>query len=814
MDTALSAGGGSGVGWQVDLPGLASLVLNLGASGLKRFAEAGVDFHTILCMGEIAEKCPASNEYRRELSVCRRAQRKESQWLYKLVEIGAATNFVADELLKKRAGENVVALMSAILPVMSETSCDHLLLKLFEICDTPLDKTPGFGQLRAVRETLTSLTRKTQFKDRVFQYHALSKQLLSADVSTITSSAYESIPSEETVVQVILVLSRLVQEDSGLILAYYGPRGAAWVIAYARHVLGLPVCVLRSTSKSVPISGDYHSARVIVHLYEGENKCELLLNRNVLDFFVTKSLNPSGHAGWSIDVRTTNVLESYIPITDPLRKGASVISSSMVDIYVQILAERFGPKRFKSTGMGLEDQRLARFGLIRYPVYCLAALRKRARRILLLLGFEPIDGSNLQSDEWSNYIILRKWKPTDFRRRNISAEELKEEDFAPHLVAGPAWIKSGLGHIQPFDTVRNVEDSSDPSAAIQDPRLDETGTKQLTFLFRAVEAACWLAFTDWDQSFHLLSASFLENNATWDECLGFKRPLLDILARHQSDGLGFHDMTDLCAATIDICIGGRQTWTPIFSPEKMLAFQHAGIVFVQNAALYQALDLQSCFIHLLPGAIIADGERHNKIYSYSTHEKETQIMTSSSSYTGRQYAPENLFPDISFSTRLEISGEDIILQQSALVRDHVCAMASPGSTSKALAGLYVTKACDHRYYDAAESDELYINALNVVSELKKTGTSITKQGLLLAGAQNRPSTPGLWLQAVDQNAPGQWLAYQDFGTEDYITVLQRGCCITCVCEWIWLSIRNGGLWGDKSRDVRIIHGRLTGEDMD
>ena len=809
--TALSAGGGGGVGWQVDLPGLASLVLNLGASGLKRFAEAGVDFHTILCMGEIAEKCPASNEYRRELSMCRRAQRKESQWLYKLVEIGAATNFVADELLKKRAGENVVALMSAILPVMSETSCDHLLLKLFEVCDTPLDKTPGFGQLRAIRETLVPLARKTQFKDRVFQYHVLSKQLLSADVSSMSFSAYESIPSEETAAQVIIALSRLVQEDSGLILAYHGLRGAAWVIAYARHVLGLPVCVLRSTSKSVPISGDYHSARVTVHLYEGENKCELLLNRNVLDFFVTESLNPSGHAGWSIDVRTTNVLESFIPMSDPLRKGASIIASSMVDIYVQILAERVGPKRFKSTGMGVEDHRLARYGLIRYPVYCLPALRKRARRILLLLGFDPVDGSNLQSDEWSNYIILRKWKPTDFR--DVIAKEIKEEDFAPHLVAGPAWIKSGLGHIQSFDAIRKVEVSSDPLAANQHPRLDETGTKPLSFLFRAVEAACWLAFTDWDQSFHLLSASFLEINATWDECLGFKKPLLDILAKHKSSELGSHDMTDLCAATIDICMGGRQTWTPIFSQEKMLAFQHAGIVFIQNAALYQALDLQSCFIHLLPGAIIADGERHNKIYNYSTHEKETHIMTSSSSYTGRQYAPENLFPGISFSTRLEISGEDIILQQNALVGDHICAMASPGTTSKALAGLYVTKACGHPYYDPAESDELYVNALNVVSELKKAGTSIMKQGLLLAGAQNRLSTPGLWLQAVDQNAPGQWLAYQDFGTEDYITVLQRGCCVSCVCEWIWLSIRNGGLWGDKSRDVRIIHGRLTGEDM-
>ena len=75
---ALTSGGG-GVGWQVDLPGLSSLLLNLGSAGLKRFAEAGVDFHTILCMGEIAENCPASVQYRKELSVCRQEQRKQSQ---------------------------------------------------------------------------------------------------------------------------------------------------------------------------------------------------------------------------------------------------------------------------------------------------------------------------------------------------------------------------------------------------------------------------------------------------------------------------------------------------------------------------------------------------------------------------------------------------------------------------------------------------------------------------------------------------------------------------------------------------------------
>lgn len=68
-------------------------------------------------------------------------------------------------------------------------------------------------------------------------------------------------------------------------------------MSYARRVLRLSVCVLRSTSMPVPISGDYQSARVLNHLYERENRYEILLHRDVQHFFVTKSLDSSGLTG-------------------------------------------------------------------------------------------------------------------------------------------------------------------------------------------------------------------------------------------------------------------------------------------------------------------------------------------------------------------------------------------------------------------------------------------------------------------------------------------------------------------------------------
>lgn len=364
---AMSAGT---VGWQVDLPGLASLVLNLGTAGLKRFAEAGVDFHTILCMGEIAEKCPASNGYRKELSECRQEQRKQSQWLYKIVEIGAATNFVADELLKRRAGENVVALMSALLPVMSESSCDNILLKLFEATATPLDKTPGFGQLRCIRETLMSLARKTPFKDKVFQYHSLVSHLLGNSDPTSKISAYQSIPDEDTAVHLILSLANLKQQESNVILEFDGLNGAGWVIAYARHILGLPTCILSSASTSVPISGDYSIARVILNIFAKEAKCQLLVKGDIQQFITTPCSANSNRHGWVIDTTRVNVFDSYIHQSDPLKKDATFIARSMVYECTKVLSDSL--RNAKDIGQTPVN------GLALYGQYCLPMVRKKA----------------------------------------------------------------------------------------------------------------------------------------------------------------------------------------------------------------------------------------------------------------------------------------------------------------------------------------------------------------------------------------------------------------------------------------------------
>jgi hypothetical protein len=103
----------------------------------------GVDVHSVGCLLLIANLTPTTIEYRRELNKIRGSQRKERIWLYKVVEIGTATNFLADQLLKTRAGENVLALLSALVPLLPEEAFTTVLLKSFEHSGIPADSTPG-----------------------------------------------------------------------------------------------------------------------------------------------------------------------------------------------------------------------------------------------------------------------------------------------------------------------------------------------------------------------------------------------------------------------------------------------------------------------------------------------------------------------------------------------------------------------------------------------------------------------------------------------------------------------------------------------
>lgn len=758
------------VGWQVDLPGLASLVLNLGTAGLKRFAEAGVDFHTILCMGEIAEQCPASNEYRRELSECRQKQRKQSQWLYKVVEIGAATNFVADELLKRRAGENVVALMSAILPVMSESSCDNLLLKLFEASATPLDKTPGYGQLRCIRETLLPLARKTQFKDKVFQYHSLVRHLLGNSDHAYEMSAYESIPDENTAVNLILAFAKLTQQEKNVIVEYDGRIGAGWVIAYARHVLDLPTCVMTSASTSVSISGDYRNARVILNIFAKEAKCRLLTEGNIQDFITTPCPGTSEVDGWVIDTSRVNVLDSYISQSDPLRKAMIPIARSMVHECTKTLSRSF----HKDPGIANESQFV---GFTSYDDYCLPAVRRKAQEILVYLGFDPAEAGSVEAGftPWSRYL-----EPVG--HSDVQTAIIEGRDINNLVRAGPMWIDSNLGRTEACEAYPRVCTET----------FDKATQRCILLISRMIYAACRLAFTDWDQHLSLISVSFLERSLP--------------ARRRITYGISIQN---LCQSIIDITVGEQDNFTPKFGEDYLLAFQYRGVVFAQSTALYQNLSLDARYIHVTPGEIAVNGEKKSRIdIQFADLDLRSGERTCIADPEPQVaiYTPADHFPKLHVISRVRLALQGIVLTRNVFTDngEHFL-LPGPGENLRALRSSFVTTPCAHNYYS-----ELNFEALVHDGFFKK---AIIRQGILVAANFVMKMRQEVWLQTVDQNPVAQWLATQAIYNQRSLTVIQRDCCMVCVFKRIDAEFTQSKLGNFRLEIVRIVNGRLPGEDL-
>ncbi|MCJ1245310.1 hypothetical protein MMC30_002514 [Trapelia coarctata] len=153
------------------------MLAGVGSRELKHLATSGVQLHTLRCMLMIAELTPACTKYRQALSKVRQQQRTERFGYFKMVEMGAASNFLVDQLLDTRAGENVLALLSVIAPLLSETSCAGILSLLFETAGVTLGNTPGLRELEKFRAAVLPLLRATNFKEKVLHNHYLLRAL-------------------------------------------------------------------------------------------------------------------------------------------------------------------------------------------------------------------------------------------------------------------------------------------------------------------------------------------------------------------------------------------------------------------------------------------------------------------------------------------------------------------------------------------------------------------------------------------------------------------------------------------------------------
>ena len=770
----------SAVGWQVDLPGLSSLVLNMSAAGLKRFAQAGVDVHTLLCMGEIAETCPACPEYRREINLCRQQQRKQSIWLYKVVEIGTASNFIADELLKKRSGENIVALMSTVLPILSEENCDMFILKLFEACKVNADKTPGYSQLEAFHETILPLARKTAFKDKVYKYQILLDGLR----SSVTEELSSAVPNVETLVQLVLLFGRLI-EDSTYMLSYHGWQGASWVIAYARHVLGLPVCVLRTPQDPVPINGEYHNSRVRIYICDEGSRCELLLAGVIADLIVptTHDRNPLGH--WMVDLDNVNLHDLYLPSCPTYDPAIPGIMSLLVSIFITKLVCAPADQQFPGYhSTGVRD----------YWEHCLPQIRRRGLRILDMMGFRVSSDAEPSTNLWEDHLKIR------------------DDGAMISILPGPMWIKFSLA------TSKLPDERTSPETLQQDEPLyfTDEGQRIVGLMLMFADMASLLATSNWGECIRTVSIGWLAYrtratndsisskvptapsipafSGSWDTSNGaivykFRHNLIKEMPTSGAEYLKKIVVSDSNSPSLKHYLA-----------EGDIAFESQGVVMTLASAERPSIDFEAILFDFYPGYIHMFGERRSKIHQDKVFNSESFNIP-----CGVEIGPLNAYPELQMIPELRLRREYIEISNLVLIQDKLLHVYGPTFGDQKLAKLYVTASCSHDYYTTlrqAPSANEYI-----------------QMGLYPARGKRRDDADTedlfIFLAAVDRNPAGQWVSVHGHSQplapyQRYTSILQLDMCTPCTIDIIrglhrdHPTVKSLGRWF-------IIPARLKGE---
>ncbi|KAI4230665.1 MAG: hypothetical protein LQ349_006114 [Xanthoria aureola] len=717
---------------QADLPNLSSLVANMGIAGLKKLAQAGVDVHTLLCMDEIAEVCPASLEYRKKMYACRQQQRKQSIWLYKVVEIGTASNFIADELLKTRAGENVVALLSTILPILNDDDCDSSILGLFESCHVDVDKTPGLAQLVTFRDAILSLTQKLAFKDKVWQYHILLGQLQEG----APPQSCTSVPGITTLVQIMLMLKNLVMESSAkYVLTYRGWQGAAWVIAYARYVLGLAVCVLKTQHDTVPMNGQYQDSRVFIYLFDQESRCELAVSGHVADLVMpTDSIKSTQ---WAIDLDNVNLRTLYLSDFPASAEAASAIVQSFALTCTLRRASSFQEPEFPRPN--------------HYSMYCLPQLYRRTKAIVRIMGFHTGVDVEPNAGTWKEYF-------------NIEEEVYKHPGMFDEYTLSPSqeWFECGLP---------DIDDRANHP-------LDWKGQRLLLLMFRLADAASCLAFSNWDSKFNVLSTNFLENGSL----VPYARMKADLSTNsygHTVMRFEFNNKT----TNAESCFVQEATFivlgTVLSRVEASIAFERQDVVVARAAATQYSISLDAVFIHFYPGQIVMLGQRRSEIRPCDDPPEPglgVEVWSSSIFSPYITVHPLNGFPQMTIKPMLTLTRTSVEVTHTLVLNDRVFQLKGPTLNRFEELDVRVTNSCSHSYYSPAP-------VTWCEHEMIRGGLQI---GPLLI--PNPDVMRSIVFQAVDQSPCGQWASLYGaaLGTKGrgQFNLLQRGMCTACTMALI------------------------------
>ncbi|KAL8800584.1 MAG: hypothetical protein Q9182_005095 [Xanthomendoza sp. 2 TL-2023] len=643
-----------------------------------------------------------------------------------------------------RAGENMLALMSTVLPLLDKEDSDIFLSKLFESCNVSADRTPGFDQLKQFCDTVLPLARKMAFKDHVYKY----------------SMVHCRLQADRTLFKL------LTQRDSTDVLSYHGWQGAAWVIAYARHVLGLPVCVMRTTQDLVPFSGDSRSWKVFVYASETPPMCQLLTKDDSGGSINPKAQGELTSDRWMIELGDiVNLRALHLQTGADLDHALVEFTRSLAVMFIRQFVD--GAQKTY-----LQRRNYRALPMRTYTQYCLPQIEDRGLEILETMGFARGSGFNAQEHTWTDLLQVHYGGQAAINIvpcRKLLGTSLAEESSVPGMDANHQRVQ-----------------------------FSAEGKRVVYFTTMVAEMASLLAFFNWDDKLRLVSTRSLETRLKndidnrWEE-KPFKRSLA--LSKNNTfndwdvNGPGF--VQGLCRDLLNL-VTGYDPATPELA--NSIALEHQGIVLASAAAGCYSIDFEAVFFNFEAGHISIDGARRPRIAGATLDQSQVDpLHMGLLDYTAMDEHPRNAFPNIGVASEAWLEDESIVVLTRTSLQESVIDVKEPTLSEDSLVHAFVTEPCRHSYHTAV---------LRELSEYE-----IVRWGLDLGRGRERepshtfddPEDRTLeprdaildgFLQAVDQNPIGQWLSvrgdtmHKDQDKAKYSSVLQRNMCINCAIKLV------------------------------
>ncbi|KAK0510094.1 hypothetical protein JMJ35_007488 [Cladonia borealis] len=717
--------------WQVDVPGLSQLVMNVGVHGLKQLALSGVDIHTVGCMLMVGEMIPASQEFRQELNRRREKQRTERRWLYNLVEIGAGSFFLVDQFLKTRAGENVLALMASIVPLMSESACPAVLGGLFEVAGVSMDHTPGVNQFLKLRDGLLTFSRNVGFQERVLTYHALLDQLVNAvrneHPCTNRSDPYDAIPSRQDIPRLIQLCHKVATSTDSVILSYKGLHGSGWLAAFGSYVIGLPVCALDSSGMQVPISDHYGKAKIILDP-SAKSGYGLLTAGELSDFISVERLDDASRLGWSVNCNELN----YFSTNHPEFEHSGLIDAVSDLTAIMTLREVWKMSQPISE-VGPSD------GFVPYLVSILPQIQERSLDTLSSLGFKVKPRSHFAFTSDSLCRGTRDGPELENESPPFKSEEFLDRFLPPFYTQG----------IEQFMGIENVEGTYGG--------WKRTSMYDLCkYLHTAASIASHLAFTDWNSSLQTLSVR---------NFYGRRRFSGNIELEHVTLPYDFRKfLSNALIASTDVVT--TQTLDQQLAFSDWLAIDFDGVVVLRNLAIRPSIaNADGIILSFSMGHIAFEGER-KKIVNMDVPKLNTGNSSDPDESLSYSQVVKTVTPNLQ-SRFLFSDYKDVLWARHEIFTDVEFVTNADGvRISENIMGLWVAEPCGH---SCSVTGQPAPSRVKFMAPELDFFEEIEADIYCLAGKLDGLSA---WLACQGPHKPS-W--------RPLIGILQEKACLDCIC---------------------------------